>query len=261
MAGYDGGLDPRQPRDLKVPEYTLGLTGKIHNLKIGILKEGFGLKTSEADVDKKVREAAEQLGTAGGATVEEVSVPMHSDGVRIYGAIGHIGGDRMMFEGAGAGTAARMYYDTTLQEAFSRGLKCHSNDLSKRGKLTRLIAKYLHEDYHGIFYGKAQNLGRELCKAYDAALEKYDVLILPTIPKKASVFPQENAPLKEYLARASGSAPNTSPTNVTGHPALSINVGFSDGLPVGMMIVGRKFDEITVLNVAYAYEKIRDAEK
>ena len=56
------------------------LTGKIQNLKIGILKEGFGLKTSEADVDKKVREAAEQLGTAGGATVEEVSVPMRSDG-------------------------------------------------------------------------------------------------------------------------------------------------------------------------------------
>ena len=99
----------------------------------------------------------------------------------------------------GAGTAARMYYDTTLQEAFSRGLKCHSNDLSKRGKLIRLIAKYLHEDYHGIFYGEAQNLGRELCKAYDAALEKYDVLILPTIPKKAPVFPQEKPPLKGLI--------------------------------------------------------------
>ena len=48
---------------------------------------------------------------------------------------------------------------------------------------------------------------------------------------------------------------------MTGHPALSINAGFSDGLPVGMMIVGRKFDEATVLNVAYAYEKIRDAKK
>ena len=51
---------------------------------------------------------------------------------------------------------------------------------------------------------------------------------------------------------------NTAPFNVTGHPALSINAGFSDGLPVGMMIVGRKFDEATVLNVAY--EKIRHAE-
>ena len=56
------------------------LTEKIENLKIGILKEGFGLKNSEADVDKMVREAAEQLATVGGAVVEEVSVPIHSHG-------------------------------------------------------------------------------------------------------------------------------------------------------------------------------------
>ena len=65
----------------------------------------------------------------------------------------------------------------------------------------------------------------------------------------------------EYLVKAFESIPNTSPFDVTGHPALSINAGFSDGLPVGMMIVGRKFDEATVLNVAYAYEKIRDAKE
>ena len=53
--------------------------------------------------------------------------------------------------------------------------------------------------------------------------------------------------------------PNTGAFNVTGHPALSINAGFSDGLPVGMMIVGRQFDDATVLNAAYAHEKIRDA--
>ena len=56
------------------------LTGKIEGLKIGILKEGFGLKCSEADVDKMVREAAELLGTKCGAVVEEVSIPMHLDG-------------------------------------------------------------------------------------------------------------------------------------------------------------------------------------
>ena len=60
------------------------------------------------------------------------------------------------------------------------------------------------------------------------------------------------------MERASESVPNTSPTTVTEHPALSNNAGFSDGLPVGMMIVGRKFDEATILNVARAYEKIRD---
>ena len=89
-----------------------------------------------------------------------------------------------------------MYYDTTLQEAVFRGLKCHSNELSRTTKFVRLIAKYLHEEYNGVFYGKAQNLGRVLCKAYDKALETYDVLILPTIPKKAPVFPQENPSLK-----------------------------------------------------------------
>ena len=52
---------------------------------------------------------------------------------------------------------------------------------------------------------------------------------------------------------------STSSFNVTGHPALTINAGFSEGLPIGMMIAGRKFDEVTVLNVAYAYEKIRDS--
>ncbi len=52
---------------------------------------------------------------------------------------------------------------------------------------------------------------------------------------------------------------NTSPFDVSGHPALSINAGFLSGLPVGMMIVGKKFDEATVFNVAYAFEKIRDA--
>jgi len=87
------------------------------------------------------------------------------------------------------------------------------------------------------------------------------VLILPTIPKKAPVFPLDHPSLKEYLVKASESNRNTGPFNVTGHPALSINAGFSDGLPVGIMIVGRKFDEVTVLNVAYAYEKIRDAKE
>ena len=96
----------------------------------------------------------------------------------------------------GFGTSAEMYYDTTLQEALSRGLKCHSNDLSKSVKFVRLISKYLQEEYNNIFYGKAQNLGRVLCKAYDEALQKYDVLILPTLPKKAPVFPQENPPLE-----------------------------------------------------------------
>jgi len=65
-------------------------------------------------------------------------------------------------------------------------------------------------------------------------------------------------PLAEYNEKAFNNSVNTSSTTVTGHPALSISVGLSNGLPVGMMMVGKKFDEATVLNAAYAYERIRD---
>ena len=99
----------------------------------------------------------------------------------------------------GFGSSGKMYYDTTLQEAFLRGLKCHSNDLPATCKESRLIAKYLHDEYNSVFYGKAQNLGRVLCRAYDEAFEKYDVLILPTSPIKAPVFPQQNVSLKGML--------------------------------------------------------------
>ncbi|KAL9967996.1 hypothetical protein ACROYT_G026320 [Oculina patagonica] len=260
LAGLDGELDARQPRDLSVPEsYTSKLTGEISHLKLAVLKEGFGLPSSEADVDELVRNAADRLVREAGATVEEVSVKMHLDGVKIYRGIGVEGATRMMLDGAGFGTSAKMYYDTTLQEAFARGLKSHPNDLSSTCKLSCLLGRYLLSEYNGTFYSKAQNLGRELCKAYDKVFEDYDVLLMPTIPKKAPTFPPANPSLEEYLGKASSNNPNTSPFNVTGHPALSINAGFSDGLPVGMMIVGRKFDEATVLNVAYAYEKIRDA--
>lgn len=82
-----------------------------------------------------------------------------------------------------------MYYDRTLHEAFSRGLKTHLNDLPITIKKDILLGRYLLTEYNGTFYSKSQNLGRELCRAYDKVLEDYDVLLMPTIPKKAQSFP------------------------------------------------------------------------
>lgn len=89
-----------------------------------------------------------------------------------------------------------MYYDTTLQEACARGLKAHPNDLPATCKLTFMNGRYLLSEYNGTFYSKAQNLGRELSKAYDQVLEDYDVLLMPTIPKKAPTFPTANPSLE-----------------------------------------------------------------
>lgn len=82
-----------------------------------------------------------------------------------------------------------MYYDRTLHAAFSRGLKTHLNDLPITIKKDILLGRYLLTEYNGTFYSKSQNLGRELCRAYDKVLEDYDVLLMPTIPKKAQSFP------------------------------------------------------------------------
>ncbi|XP_031562592.1 uncharacterized protein LOC116298326 isoform X2 [Actinia tenebrosa] len=256
IAGYDDNLDPRQPQGLKVPAYTKQLTGDIKGLRIGLVKEGFD-PTFEPDVNQLVKQSAERLGEVG-AVVEEVSIPWHLDGKNICTGIFMEGCDRTMFDGYGAGTSARTYYDTHAQQAMARGMKSHPNDHPPTVTMPRLIARYLHEDYHGIFYSKSQNLSRELRKAYDETFDKFDVIIMPTIPKKAPKVPKPNPSLAEFLEAAFGLNPNTRPFNVTGHPSLTINAGFSEGLPVGMMITGKMFDESTVLNVAYAYEKLRD---
>jgi len=95
----------------------------------------------------------------------------------------------MLVELLGFGTSAKMYYDETLQEAFARALKVHPNDLSTTSKKLFMLGRYLLSEYNGVFYSKSQNLGRELCKAYDKIFEDYDVLLMPTIPKKAITFP------------------------------------------------------------------------
>ncbi|CAB4028245.1 Hypothetical predicted protein [Paramuricea clavata] len=156
-------------------------------------------------------------------------------------------------------SATQGYHNTHLHLALTRGLKCHPNDNPPTVKETLLCGRYLREkNYDGYYYNKCQNLRRDLREAYDEAFKKYDVLIMPTIPKKASQFPSKNPSLSEYLEKAYELSKNTSPFDVSGHPALSINAGFSHGLPVGMMIVGKMFDEMTVLNVAYTFEQMRD---
>jgi len=254
MAGSDDGLDCRQPEGLQAPDsYTTQLTSEISHLRLGLLVEGFSRPQSEPDVDEMIKTSAEQLAITTGASLQNVSVPMHLDSVVIYDAFTEGGflPDRL-FETNG-------YQVTGLQKTFAEGLKTRPNDLSVDWKVAAIKGKYLQDSYHDIFYAKARNLAWKLRRKIDEALTQVDVLIMPATPKKARPLPSENVSLKEYLTFCSENYINACAFNMTGHPALSINAGFSDGLPVGMMIVGRKFDEATVLNVAYAYEKIRDA--
>jgi amidase len=255
IAGEDG-LDSRQS-GLKAKSYTEALVGNTQDLKIGILTEGFGWQgLSEEDVDKIVKDSAEML-VHTGAIVEEVSIPMHRDGIHIWNGIGTEGLTSLMVKENGMGTNWKGHYSTRLMDAYGKARKTRANDFSETVQMTILLGQYMQETYNGKYYAKAQNLAIKLKQAYDEALQHYDVLILPTTPMKATKIPSSDAPREEIITSALEMIVNTCPFNITGHPAMNVPCDLSQGLPVGMMIVGKIGQDDTVLRVAHAYQSIQ----
>jgi amidase len=122
------------------------------------------------------------------------------------------------------------------------------------------MGSYMSERYHGRMYAKAQNLRRELRAAYDDALSQYDLLLMPSTPMPAH---RNDAGGDPYAVLDHGwdMLANTAPFNMSGHPAISVPCGkTSEGLPVGLMLVGRHFDDATVLRAAHAFEQSGDWE-
>ncbi|HZC18232.1 MAG TPA: amidase family protein, partial [Rubrobacteraceae bacterium] len=252
IAGEDG-LDPRQ-RGVRTADYLGALDGGVEGMKIGVLTEGFGWPDlSEEDVDEAVRGAAQGFAQLG-AEVSEVSVPMHRDGIHIWNAIAIEGATALMVDGNGMGTNWKGHYTTSLLDAYARGRITRANDLSETVKLTMLTGRYMQERYHGRYYAKAQNLARRLAVAYDAALEDNDLLLLPTLPMKATPVPEPDAPREEVVQRALEMIHNTCPLDVVGYPSMTLPCGLPEGLPVGAMLVGRNWDEANVLKAARAFE-------
>jgi amidase len=255
IAGRDP-LDPRQ-FECETHDYRAAIGKGAKGLKIAVVKEGFGRPESEAAVDKKVRSAAARFEKLG-ATVTEVSIPMHLDGVAIWTAIAAEGAAELMIKGNGAGTNWQGFYPTSLMDAYARGWRSRPDDLPDTAKLVLFTGEYMQRRYHGHYYAKAQNLRRVLRRAYDAVLADYDLLLMPTTPMKAQPLPASGCPREEYMARALEMINNTCPTDASGHPAMSVPCGMIDGLPVGMMLIGRKFDEATVLRASDAFETAGD---
>jgi amidase len=254
IAGPDG-LDPRQSGGVRMEAYTKMLSGDARGLRLGIVGDGFGWPNSEADVDKMVRDAAQRL-TRAGATVTEVSIPLHRDGLHIWNAIAVEGATMLMVSGNSMGTNWKGHYTTSLLDFYGRSRRARANDLSETVKLVILLGQYMQDNYHGRYYAKAQNLARVLRGAYDEALKNVDLLVMPTLPLKATLLPSANATREEYVARALEMISNTCPFDVTGHPAVSLPAGMSAGLPVGMMLVGRHWEDGTVLRAADAFQKL-----
>jgi amidase len=254
IAGPDG-LDPRQ-NSLHPKPYTESLTGEVSGMKIGVLKEGFGHPNSEPDVDAKVRQAA-QIFAELGAVVEEISVPMHLQSVAIWTPIGVEGTVELMMHGNGFGTNWRGLYVTSLLDAHAQW-RNRAQELSESLKYVILLGQHMLRYHRGRYYAKAQNLARRLTAAYDAALDSVDLLLMPTLPIKATPIPPPDAPRQLVIKRAHEMFANTAAFDITPHPAMTIPCGLSEGLPVGMMLVGRQYDEPTIYRAASAFEQARD---
>ncbi|XP_048244586.1 amidase-like [Haliotis rufescens] len=256
IEGDDDNKDPRQSGKIPPQNYIQKLDKGIEGCKIGVLKEGFEMCTCQSVCDV-VSMAARRL-TDAGADVEDVSIPEHADGLAIASVIATEGTYNCMIKGNGFGFSWKGFYPTSLQEAISKGYAARPHELSPLVKTYSLLGEYMYRKYGSKFYSKAQNLALMLRKRYDEALKTYDVIIMPTATHLPPRLPGRDASLKDILDRGLSMFGNTAPFNCTGHPALTVNAGRVEGLPVGMMIVGRHFDDLTILQVARAYEKIRE---
>ncbi len=254
IAGADG-LDPRQ-YDVRVDRYTSALGRGVAGLRIGIVGEGFGRPESEPDVDQKVRQAADRL-RALGAIVEDVSIPMHLDGPAIWTPIALEGLQAQMMHGNGMGFNWEGLYTTSLLDAHANW-RARANELSRTLKISMFVGEYFLRQYRGHYYAKAQNLARLLRGAYDEAFGRHDLLLMPTLPMKATPLPPTNAPLALWCQRGFEMLGNACPFDVSGHPAMNVPCALSHGLPVGMMLVGRRYDESTIYRAAHAFEQLGD---
>lgn len=248
------GKDPMDPRQYDVPvqSYTQALSKDIRGIRLGVVREGFGSPVSEPDVDAKVREAVKALQELG-AQVQEVSIPAHLEAGGItWGLIAE--GMAALVYGNGVGHHWKGLHNESFANALGKSLQAQAQDLPHQVKFVVMMGTYLNRAYHGRLYAKAQNQRRALQTAYDQVLQQVDVLVMPTTPNKAHRYDPKRS-IRELIEHGWNMVGNTAPFDMTGHPSLSVPCGKSNGLPVGLMLTGRHFDDATLLRVAHAFEQ------
>jgi amidase len=250
MAGPDG-IDMRQA-GVAAGDYEAGLERGVAGLRIAILDEGFTAPGMQPEVASSVRAAAAKLAGLG-AEVSEVSVPEHAESVRLVLPLLSQGLYRTVLTDAGQGVGRPDIYLTEFGARMSRWRE-HAEEFSPILKLVTLTAAIVERQSGSRYYHLAANQARRVRAAYDAALAGADALLMPTAPNVAPPIPSPGASFIEQFTSASMSTPNTMPFDTTHHPAISVPCGEVDGLPVGMMLVGRHWDEATLYRIAYAFE-------
>lgn len=236
--------------DVPVPNYAAALDGNIKGLKIAVPKEFLGEGVGEA-AKKSVLDALEVL-KAQGATVEEVSLPHSKYALAAYYILSSSEASSNLSRFDGIRYGYRSESATNLLELYKQSRAEGFGDEVKRRIMLGTYS--LSAGTYDAYYKKAQQ-ARTLIKAdYDKVFENYDVIIGPTAPTPAfEVGANVEDPMTMYANDIL-----TIPINLAGVPAISIPCGFENGLPLGLQIIGKHFDEETIYRVAYAYEQQTD---
>jgi amidase len=250
LAG-DDGFDPRQRR-LPPVDHRAALVGDVAGLRIGVLTEGFGHASSDPRVDALVRDVADRFGALGGV-VSGVSVPAHRSAGGLSAAILSQGLALGSFAASALGGLGRGRYTPSLTEAWGSALP--TAQLPPTAVLFAIVGRLLLDADHGATYGRAYNAVPAVIAAYHDAFDAVDLLVMPTTGFIAPFLPPDDADVATSLTAAFSAGSNAAIFDVTGHPAVSVPCGSVDGMPVGMMIVGRHFEDAAVLRAAHALEQ------
>ena len=242
------GHDPRDSTSVEtpVPDYVAALSGEVRGMRLGVPREYF-VAGMEPGVEAAVRGAIGVL-EGMGAEIVEVSLPSTDHGLATYYIItpAEASANLARYDGVRYGLSAG---DDDLLENY---LRTRGSGFGPEVKRRIILGTYaLSAGYYDAYYLKAQQV-RTLIKAeFDAVLSTVDALLAPTSPSVAfKIGAKTDDPLLMYLNDAC-----TLPVNIAGLPGISVPCGLADGLPVGLQVIGRAFDEATILRVADAYQR------
>jgi amidase len=270
IAGNDN-IDDRSfaaPRPSSIPSYSsianLPTSRPLAGRNIAIITESLTMPGLDPRVIGTFRAAVDRFVELG-ANVEEISIPLHSKGAAIWTGVSKAGGFLSKTTGAFGRRGHQMLGFNGLlhpmgqenwNNAYSSTKNIYLNGLYATQKFPLLLAK-------------ATNLSRQLRDAYDDALERFDVLLTPTLPYVATSHAAPDATPLQQITKQIGLTSNTAPFNQSGHPVLALPIGKLEvvegpglaekvKLPVSMQVIGKWWDEMTVFETAYAWERAND---
>ncbi len=259
LAGQDG-LDPRQAGadgDLwgKTRDYLHAVDtapANLQGIRLGIVEEASGIDVVVPEVDETFRRTCALLSEAG-AELERVSVPAHVE-LRPVAFAGFVEGMAALLNGGGNGFHWRGRYTPEFAAALRSGLATRADQLSPQVQVAVILGEWLRQNYRGELYARAQNERARLRELYSAPFDSVDFLIMPTTPGlPLPLAPEMN--VSERVLRGWEVLSNTSPTNMTGHPAITLPIETAGGLPTGTMLIGKHGSEEALLAVARSIEK------